>query len=205
MENTNKKKAQMELELGDIIEIISPSNSKLHQKHFYIDYIDDEIVEIINISTGESQNLNKTSNKLDDESITAISLLNRSEEKGYVKQNNLTLYTWVDVHIGGSEPIYIIGKITNIEEDCIEITTVQPVKDIVYIDFEYKGIPKNIPFKSITIRDPMDSPEETKEIQEEGIDEETPDEDIKDILKAQYLESNDIVFGEDLEDVKQFV
>ena len=205
MENTNKKVAQMELELGDIIEIISPSNSKLHQKHFYIDYIDDEIVEIINISTGESQKLNKTSNKLDDESITAISLLSRSDEKGYVKQNNLTLYTWVDVHIGGNEPIYIIGKITNIEEDCIEITTVQPVKDIIYIDFEYKGIPKNIPFKSITIREPMDSPEETKEIQEDGVDVETPDEDIKDILKAQYLESNDIVFGEDLEDVKQFV
>ena len=136
MENTNKKVAQMELELGDIIEIISPSNSKLHQKHFYIDYIDVEVIEVINISTGEPQKLTKTDNKLDDESITAIHLLSRSDEKGYVKQNNLTLYTWVDVHIGGEQPMYIIGKITNIEEDCIEIKTVQPSEGFIYIDFE---------------------------------------------------------------------
>ena len=57
-----------------------------------------------------------------------------------MKQNNLTLYTWVDVHIGGEQPMYIIGKITNIEEDCIEIKTVQPSEGIIYIDFEYKGI-----------------------------------------------------------------
>ena len=41
------------------------SNKK--QKHFFIDYIDDEIVALINISTGESQKLNKTMNRLDDE------------------------------------------------------------------------------------------------------------------------------------------
>ena len=202
MENTNKTVAQMELELGDIIEIISPSNMKLHQKHFYIDYIDPEIIEVINISTGESQILNKTNDKLNDESITAIFLLSRSDEKGYVKQNNLTLYTWVDVHIGGDQPMYIIGKITNIEEDSIEITTVQPGTDIIYIDFEYKGIPKHIPFKSITIREPLDSSEQ-EETQEK--DEEVPDEDIQDTLKALYLDSNDIVEGEDLDDVKQFV
>ena len=80
MENINKKVAQMELELGDIIEIISPSNSNT-QKHFYIDYIDVEVIEVINISTGEPQKLTKTDNKLDDESITAIHLLSRSDEK----------------------------------------------------------------------------------------------------------------------------
>ena len=77
-----------------------------------------------------------------------------------MKQNNLTLYTWVDVHIGETD-VYN-GKITNIEEDCIEIKTVQPSEGIIYIDFEYKGIPKHIPFKTITIREPLDSPEETK-------------------------------------------
>ena len=49
MEIEKQNNNQMELELGDIIEIVSPSNPKLHQKHFYIDYIDEYIVEVINI------------------------------------------------------------------------------------------------------------------------------------------------------------
>ena len=206
MEIEKQNNNQMELELGDIIEIVSPSNPKLHQKHFYIDYIDENIVEVINISSGEKLELNKENNMLNDESITAVYLLNRSDDKGYAKQNNLTLYTWVDVHIGGNEPMYIIGKITNVEEDCIEITATHPTSGIIYIDFEYKGIPKNIPIKTITIREPLetDEKEQTGE-KEESKEDDTPDSDIIDVLREQYIEGNGIVFAEDLDDIKQLV
>ena len=36
------------------------------------------------------------------------------------------------------------GKITNLEEDMIEITT-HPDNDVIYIDFAYIGIPDDIP------------------------------------------------------------
>merc|ERR1711871_587445 len=163
MGENQEQNNQMELELGDIIEIISPSNPKLHQKQFFIDYIDETLVEIINISNGEKLELNKENNMLNDESIIAVSLLSRSPDKGYAKQNGLTLYTYIDIHLGGNEPMYIIGKITNVEEDCIEISTIQPMQSIIYIDFEYKGIPKNIPIKTITIREPPESEVENKE------------------------------------------
>ena len=208
MENQEQNN-QMELELGDIIGIVSPSNPKLHQKQFFIDYIDETLVEIINISNGEKLELNKENNMLNDESIIAVSLLSRSEDKGYAKQNGLTLYTYVDVHLGGNEPMYIIGKITNVEEDCIEISTMQPMQAIIYIDFEYKGIPKNIPIKTITIREPPESEVETQEKSEDSKElkeeDKTPDTNIYDVLREQYNEANGIVFGEDLEDVKQEV
>ena len=72
MENQEQNN-QMELELGDIIEIVSPSNPKLHQKQFFIDYIDETLVEIINISRDvEKSELNKENNMLNDESIIGI-------------------------------------------------------------------------------------------------------------------------------------
>lgn len=88
---------------------------------------------------------------LNDESITYIALLDRSEQEGYARQNKLTPHTWIDIHIEGEFPTIITGEITNVEEDMIEVKTVD--KDIIYIDFEYKGIPQSIPFKSFVIRE----------------------------------------------------
>ena len=48
----------------------------------------------------------------------------------------------------------INGKITNLEEDMIEVLT-YPEKDTIYIDFGYCGIPKNLNIEKIREIDPI--------------------------------------------------
>jgi hypothetical protein len=147
-----ESKTSCHLELGDVIEISAPNNQLYDKQTFYILFIDDEKMSITNI-----QNQSITDIKFDkdgnirDESIIEISLLGRSEEKGYARQHMLLPNTWVDIHFGGEVPTIITGEITNLEEDMIEITT-YPDLGVIYIDFQYKGIPKDIPIEQILIR-----------------------------------------------------
>ncbi len=153
-ENPNDK---ISLKLGDIIEIVSPSNSKFHQKTFFIDYIDDHAIEILDVTTGFKHSLTMyETGQLTDESITQIILLSRAPEEGYVRQNGLTTGKWINVHFGGEIPTVITGEITNVDEDMIEIFT-YPDTDIIYLNFEYKGIPKDLPIEKIEIREPPKS------------------------------------------------
>ena len=150
------------LELGDIIQINSPSNEEYHEQTFLIQYIDNHNIHILNISTYQEKILNIIDdNQLSDESITQIKLLSRSHEKGYARQNNLLPNTWIDIHFGGEFPSVITGKITNLEEDMIEMTT-YPAINVLYIDFEYKGVPKHIPIDSIVIRERPSSVQDDK-------------------------------------------
>ena len=78
------------LELGDIIEIIAPTNSALHENSMYIKYIDNQQIQLIQISSLVEVQLNlDESGNLTDESIIQINLLSRSQDKGYARQNNL--------------------------------------------------------------------------------------------------------------------
>ena len=142
----------IQLKYGDIIEISSPSNDEYHQNNYYITYIDNSTIEVINVSSMKTHVLSIQDNKITDESIIAIYLLNRSDVDGYARQNNLNTHTWLDIHIGGDIPVSITGEITNLEEDMIEVTTF-PEGDVIYIDFAYKGIPKDIPFNKFVIRE----------------------------------------------------
>jgi hypothetical protein len=145
------------LELGDIIEIVSPTNPELNNTTSIITYIDSEKIKLLNVANYHLHQLNITENgRFSDESITEINLLNRSSEKGYARQNNLLPTTWVDIYFGGEIPMIITGEITNLEEDMIEITTYPEVKTI-YINFEYQGIPENIPLEKIVIRQKPES------------------------------------------------
>jgi len=151
--NTNK----FSLELGDIIEIISPTNPVLHQSTYLINYIDNNVLKIIHVSTGEFIQLNITSTgRITDESITHINLLDRAEENGYARQNNLLPKQWIDIHFGGEIPSIITGEITNLEEDMIEITT-YPELHTLYINFKYQGIPSHIPIEKIKHRNKPES------------------------------------------------
>jgi hypothetical protein len=153
-ENPNDK---ISLKLGDIIEIVSPSNSNFHQKTFFIDYIDDHTIEILDVTTGFKHSLTMyETGQLTDESITQIILLSRAPEEGYVRQNGLTTGKWINVHFGGEIPTVITGEITNVDEDMIELIT-YPDTDMIYLNFEYKGIPKDLPIEKIEIREPPKS------------------------------------------------
>ena len=62
-----------------------------------------------------------------------ITLLSRSEETGYAKQNLITYQIHGSIlHIGGEVPTIITGQITNLEEDMIEITTFPDLKCNLY-------------------------------------------------------------------------
>ena len=228
----NTEMGDINLKLGDIIQVEAPTNPDLHQNTFIIDYIDDSKLVLINVAT-----INKTllmlneDGSLTDESITEIMLMDRSDEEGYARQNGLLPHKWLDVHIGGDTPTIITGEITNLEDDAIEIVTF-PDRATIYINFEYKGIPENIPFTKFVIRSkPVSAPTESLtpipedatisdlpltesssiEVTESGdmvinvSDDAVPDDDVRDILHGMYSDANDIVFGEELEDIVQLV
>ena len=223
------------LELGDIIQIISPNNSNLNEYSYFIIYIDKTKIKLINVSTYQTAQLNIDElNYITDESITEIILLSRSDVKGYAKQNGLELNIWIEIHFGGEIPAILTGKITNIDEDMIEITTF-PEKDVIYIDFEYKGLPEEIPIDKILIREePISAQTPYNEVNEPLPDENIsleegenyepymemtdngeynvfmteknakPEENYREKLKHIYLDANTL-FGEDLEDIIQVV
>ena len=227
------KEQSIQLKYGDIIEISSPQNDEYHQNNYYITYIDDSALEVINVSSMKIHTLTIKDNKINDESIIAIYLLNRSDVGGYARQNNINTHTWLDIHIGGDVPVIITGEITNLEEDMIEITTF-PEGDVIYIDFAYKGIPKDIPFNKFVVREKpslaqtnfkkttVDGEEELTEDDvvksvepgsfdstddDEMIinlpDNSVPDESIREVLHKMYNDANNIIFGEELDDITQ--
>ena len=224
----------IQLKYGDIIEISSPSNDEYHQNNYYITYIDNSSLEVINVSSMKTHILTIKDNKITDESVIAIYLLSRGDVDGYARQNNLNTHTWLDIHIGGDIPVSFTGEITNLEEDMIEITTF-PEGDVIYIDFAYKGIPKDIPFKKFVIREqPSQAQTNFKKTtidQEELLGDEkekpvevgsfvstddgemiintpenaVPDESIREVLHEMYNDANNIIFGEELDDISQEV
>lgn len=140
------------LELGDIIQIHSPTNPELHDETFFIFYLDETKIKITNISTFLPHTLKlDEEGHITDESIRNIYLLNRSNERGYARQHLLLPKTWIDLHFGGEVPTIITGEITNLEEDMIEITTF-PDLEVIYVDFAYKGMPEEYPLDKINIR-----------------------------------------------------
>ena len=140
------------LELGDIIEIHATDNKEFDKQTFFIVYIDEKKINLTNIQNSQNSVLKfDNEGNVRDESIEEIVLLSRSENKGYARQNSLLPKTWIDIHIGGDVPLIITGEITNLEEDMMEVT-IYPTLDVIYIDFEYKGIPEHIPIEEIVIR-----------------------------------------------------
>ena len=142
------------LQLGDIIEIEASANPELHQKTFIINYIDNEKIILVN-NEGEITLNIKPNGELYEESIETINILSRADTPSYAQQNGYTPGTWISIYFRGTFPIIINGIITNIENDMIEIKT-YPKNEIIYIDFEYKGIPEQLNIDTIKIIDQKD-------------------------------------------------
>lgn len=215
-QNTSSLHASgVSLELGDIIELISPTNTSLHEQTFYIKYIDSLQIKLINVASLSHHQLNLLNNQLSDESIIQINILNRSEVRGYARQQNLLPTTWINIHFGGDIPTIITGEISKLDEDMIEIIT-YPELNTIYIDFQYKGIPEHIPIVKIIIREKpltiknnisLESLKENNGIESDddnsiGSEDSNVDfsEDliiepsIRDSLQELYTDANDIIF-----------
>jgi hypothetical protein len=144
----------LSIKLGDFIKIIAATQQEIHDRVFLVDYISSRKIKLIDIDSLDVTILKMdATGNLNNESITSIQLMSRPEERGYARQNNLVVSTWVDIRFGGDIPTIITGLITNLEEDMIEIRT-YPEDEMIYINFAYMGIPENLPIEEIKIRAP---------------------------------------------------
>lgn len=188
--NTN----ELRLELGDIIRIQAPVNKKLHDRVFYVSYLDEfQHTTWIDVETSKAFTLEMDNGFFDSSaSIEQIILLSRSAEKGFARQNGLVLGKWVDMHFSGDIPMILTACVTDLEEDMVELTTYTPSgerADKLYIDFAYKGIPEQYPITDICLRDAPLALQNTEGEQDkdefDGLD------DLDDTDNRPYLEFNE--------------
>ena len=112
--SSSSSSSNIEIGLGDIIQIIAPTNSTINDQVYLIEYIDETKIKLINVATSTRLILTMSSKGgFSDESITSIAILDSPEFPGYARQNKLTTGTWVDIHFGGELPTIITGKITD--------------------------------------------------------------------------------------------
>ena len=172
-EEKEEKEEELILKLGDVIYITDPTNEILNDNTFLIDYIDAHKIKLLNADTfAKTQILINDDGSLGDGTITSINILSSNKYTGYAKQHGLVSGTWVNIYFGGDTPVIITGEITNLENDMIELKTLDG--DVIYINFGYQGIPEDLPIETFEIRAKPD----TKIMQErDEIDDERDERD----------------------------
>jgi hypothetical protein len=216
---SKEKDIELELQLGDVIQIISPVNEILNNQTFIIDYIDKSKAYLIDTDSLNRIKLNISEDGiLGDGNITQMYVLSRANTPSYARQNGLLPGKWINVVFGGELPGILIGEITNLEKDMIEIRTTD--KDVIYINFDYKGIPLDLPIDNIEIREKPSTSlkqstiEEEEEITDEHeiprLEEEKllvpaeeiqiaiPTKNIKDQLREFIVKADQITFGDEV-------
>ena len=182
-----KNDTVLELQLGDVIQIFNPLNENLDNKIFIIDYIDSSKAYLIDTDSLDRIKIKISADgTFGDGNITKIAILSRSETASYAKQNDLLPGKWIHIYFGGDYPAIISGEITNLEEDMIEVKTVDG--DILYINFDYKGIPENLPIESIEITTKPSEPIKDTDIEEREEEQEQEERDQRDEENIPNLE-----------------
>ena len=186
--------SSLKIQLGDIIKLSSPDNDIYNDQTFVVDFIDKSKMVLINT---ESMVVNviriNDDGTLNESTITGIDLLYRNENPGYAKQHNLLPGTWINIYFGGDIPAIMTGQIIDLDEDMIEVKT-YPEKDIVYINFNYAGIPEDLPIDLIEIRE---KPEQSKAA--------APVEEEVDIIGQEDGDNENIVISEKEPDGSEIV
>ena len=193
---TEKDEPKLFLELGQVIQIESPTDPTLHQNIYIINYLDNNLMKLINNDDLSEKILRMNNGELNNKSISKINILATQEEKGYARQNGLTPGNYITIEFGGAVPAIFNGQITDLEQDMIELTTYE-TGDKIYIDFEGKGIPLELPIvdirsfsppeKKTPVADDEDSIRELEE-EEDIIDED--DENLELIIDTEELKQN---------------
>jgi len=211
------------LQLGDIIRIKNQTNKIINGQTFFIEYIDPTKMKLINIDTLLKTELRiQPDKKIGDGTIDEIILLKRNPNPGYAKQNGLLPNTWITIYFGGDVPSVITCKITNLEEDMIELK-LYPGGDTIYINFDFQGLPEDLPIELIEIRKKPseavsseleeNAKEKIPELEEEhelmktkNIILEAPIQNVKAQLKEIIFNADQIKFGdEDVGTIIQYV
>ena len=192
----------LSIEVGDIVELESPTNTTFHEKAFFVYYLDESLITLLNMDTLEKHSIIIHRNRFTDESITSINILDKPENKGFAANNNLLPTQWIDIYFKGDVPEIYTGEITNLEEDMIEIK-LYPSNEIIYIDFAYKGIPQELEIDKFVIRTkPVRLVEQEKELSvvKEEVTDET-DETKKDEQQTQITENEEALEDQEEKEV----
>jgi len=210
IEENKKPNQEIVLKLGDVIWISDPTNEILNENVFLIEYIDKTKIKLINSETFEKTVLSISPDGLiGDGSIQSIDILSSNSVEGYARQNDLVPGTWINIYFGGEIPTVITGEITNLEEDMIEVRTTDG--DTIYINFNYQGIPEDLPIETFEIRPAIKetgenegeevSADELVELGEAEANEEAIEEAVKTVPKRVVKERIERVFF-DLNDLQ---
>lgn len=217
---------KLELQLGDVIELKNPINDQLNDKTFIIDYIDSEKMILTDTESLNTIRLGISPDGIiGDGNITYIAIISRNDSRSYAEQNGLLPGKWINIYFGGEFPAIITGEITNLENDMIEIKSIDG--DTLYLNFDYKGLPEDLPIELIEIRE---KPEEKLDIiapveEETLIEEEIPEleqekrvlgeaplqidvpiKNVRDQLREFIIKADQIEFGqEELGPIVQYV
>ena len=180
----------MKLNLGDIIQIKSPKD-EWNNKLFMIEYLDHDVLIIVD------QNKNEYNIDLNNHEIDEIIILAHAEGNGYAEQQGFVQNTWIEIEFSGTDKTIYRGKITEKTNDMIKIDLINPNQSI-YIDFEYKGLPRDKISQIYTIQEPYITPiqfTENSDIYVKEEEEDVYDDNVDNILQI----------GEDLEAIIQEV
>jgi tRNA-binding EMAP/Myf-like protein len=193
-EQKEPSKNEVLLKLGDVIIIYDPTNEILNENVFLIEYIDPRKIKLINGDTFEKVTLNiSPSGVIGDGSIKAIKIISSNPNLGYARQNDLLPGTWINIYFGGEIPTVITGQITNLEEDMIEIKTTDD--DTLFINFNYQGIPEDLPIETFEIRPALKEQEQKQELSPDklvDIGEDFVREEDEDLEDGEIYEDPDI-------------
>lgn len=189
----------IDLLLGDVIRVEDPQNELLDNQAFVIEYIDNERTIWTNLKSGKQQTLGINKEERTIGTITSIKIISRSDEPGYARQHGLITGVWINIffRMEGNVPLIITGEITNLEQDMIEIQTVD--KETVFINFDYKGIPPDLPIEKIELREAI-SQNNADALEQSGIELKDDDPlgpviDYSNNLKELILKADQVQFG----------
>ena len=126
MSEESQSEDRVILQLGDIIEIEAEDDDTINKKILFIKYIDSNKLHLVNETTDLTLQIND--GILDNVNISAINILNRQDEPGYAMQNGLVTNQWINIYLEGEIPIVIIGQITDLNNDQIEIKTIVSIQ-----------------------------------------------------------------------------
>jgi hypothetical protein len=184
--------AKIDVELGDIVELCAPDNPEWNQHTFFVEYVDIQKIKLIDIETLQETTLSLNGRKqLVDSTIIGWSLLSRETTRGYARLYGLVPKKWINIYFEGELPTIIIGQITNLEEDLIEITPIKSGNEYpepIYIDFAYKGIPEELSIYKIVLRE---EPSIEKQLKTSPISLENDEK--KEIPNIQYLPTGEVI------------
>ena len=187
----------MKLKLGTIIQLKS-SKDEWNNVLFLIDYIDSQMMILVD----QNKSYYEISMK-ENTDIEQIYIIAYPDTDGYASQQQFLPNTWVAIEFANDSTIYR-GKITNKQNDMIEVQLMQP-NQTIYIDFEYKGLPRSKIKQIYIIQEPSIQPiyEEEKDEKDSTISNDDSDRvSIEPIPKEEILEEDSFSI-EDILDIEE--